>query len=109
MAFDESLAARIRLVLSKRKGLEEKKMFGGIAFMINGNVCCGVLKDDLLLRLAPEETEQAVSEPHVRPFAMGGRTMKGWIMIAPDGVKTDEKLSAWVRRGAGFASSLPKK
>ena len=70
---------------------------------------CGVLKDDLLLRLAPEETEQAVSEPHVRPFAMGGRAMKGWNMIAPDGVKTDEKLSAWVRRGASFASSLPKK
>src|SRR5712691_3607415 len=81
MAFDERLAERIRGSLGRRKGLAEKKMFGGIAFLLNGNMCIGVHKTELIVRLAPEETAAALTQAHTRRFDLTGRPMKGWILI----------------------------
>ncbi len=110
MPFDEKLAARIRKQLGKKKGLVEKRMFGGVAFMLNGNMCVGIHKDELIVRLAPEETEQALTQRHTRIFDLsGGRTMKGWILVQPKGLATDAALGKWVTVGVKFAASLPAK
>ncbi|OLB30129.1 MAG: RNA methyltransferase [Gemmatimonadetes bacterium] len=109
MAFDERLAERIRGSLGKRKGLVEKKMFGGVAFLLNGNMCVGVHKSDLLVRLAPDETDGALSQPHTRRFDLTGRPMQGWILVEPAGLKTDAKLGKWVQVATKYASSLPAK
>lgn len=109
MAYDEALAARVRSMLGGRKGLSEKRMFGGLAFLVNGNMCCGVHGDELILRLAPEQAEEALREPHVRVFDMTGRPMKGWVLVGSTAVETDAALSSWVGRGASFAASLPAK
>ena len=110
MPFDEKLAARIRKQLGKKKGLVEKRMFGGVAFMLNGNMCVGIHKDELIVRLAPEDTEQALTQKHTRIFDLsGGRTMKGWILVQPKGIATDAALGKWVTVGVKFAASLPAK
>ena len=106
MAFDEQLAARIRKRLGKRAGLTEKQMFGGVAFLVNGNMCVGVHKDELIVRLAAEETAQALREKHTRVFDLsGGRTMKGWILVQPKGLATDAALGKWVTVGVKFAAA----
>jgi TfoX/Sxy family transcriptional regulator of competence genes len=109
MAYDEKLAERTRKALARRKTLTEKKMFGGIAFMLRGNMCCGVLNNDLILRLRPQQAEKALKKPHTRPFDFTGRPMKGFIVVADRGHKSDEALRKWVRQAADFASSLPAK
>src|SRR5436189_5098968 len=98
MAFDESLAARIRGLLARRKGIEEKKMFGGIGFLLNGNMLVGVWKDSLIVRLGPEQGDEALKEPHVSEFNITGRSMKGWVLVAREGVEDDEQLNAWIQR-----------
>jgi TfoX N-terminal domain len=109
MAYDEALAARIRDILGGAEGVAERKMFGGIAFLINGNMACGVNRDDMIVRLEPEQTDAALAEPHVRLFDMTGRPMKGWVVVGPAGVADDADLRSWVGRGADFARSLPAK
>src|SRR5262249_17774941 len=110
MAFDENLAARIRKSLGKRKGVVEKKMFGGVGFLVNGNMACGVMKDEMLVRTEPDETAALVKRPHARYFEMGGRqSQKGWILVGPKGVATDADLAKWIDVGAKYASSLPRK
>jgi|SRR5262245_3299462 len=109
MAFDERLAERIRGALGRRKGIAEKKMFGGIAFLLNGNMCVGVHGSELIVRLAPEDTDGALAKPHTRIFDLTGRPMKGWILVEPAGVKTDANLGKWVETAAKFAGALPKK
>jgi TfoX/Sxy family transcriptional regulator of competence genes len=109
MAFDERLAERIRKRLGKRKELAEKKMFGGIAFLINGNMCVGVHKQDLIVRLAPEETQKALVEPHTRVFDLSGRPMKGWILVESSGLQDEKALGKWVSISVDYAMSLPKK
>ncbi len=109
MAFDEQLAARIRAHLGKRSGLTEKKMFGGISFLVKGNMCCGVHRDALIVRLDPTETDQALTEPHTRVFDITGRPMKGWILVEPKGLATAAQLGKWVDRAAKYAGSLPAK
>jgi hypothetical protein len=109
MAFDEQLAARARRALGKRSGLIEKKMFGGIAFLLSGNMCCGVHKNSLIARISPDETESALTEPYARLFDITGRPMKGWIMVDAKGLTSDAVLKAWVDRSVQFARSLPKK
>ena len=109
MAFDEKLAARIRTHLGKPAGLVEKKMFGGIAFLLNGNMCCGVHRDALIVRLDPAETARALSEPQTRVFDLTGRPMKGWILVDPKGLATDARLGKWVDRARKYAGSLPAK
>ncbi|PYO43179.1 MAG: RNA methyltransferase [Gemmatimonadetes bacterium] len=109
MAFDEKLAGRIRKRLGRRAGLTEKQMFGGIAFLLNGNMCCGVHGEEMIVRLAPKETEDALSDSHTRPFDLTGRPMKGWILVKPKGLTTDAALGKWVGVATKYAGSLPAK
>jgi hypothetical protein len=109
VAFDEVLADRVRAALGGRDGLTEKKMFGGIAFMLAGNMAAGVAGDDLIVRLDPESYESALDEPGARAFDMTGRPMTGWLLVSPDVTADDAGLRAWVDCGAAFASSLPPK
>lgn len=109
MAYSEELAARIRKTLARRQGVAEKKMFGGITFMLRRHMCCGVVNDDLVLRLGPEQGEKALKKPHARECDFTGRPMKGMVMVAPNGYKTDGALRKWVEQAADFASSLPAK
>jgi TfoX N-terminal domain len=109
MAFDEELAARIRKRLGKRAGLTEKKMFGGLAFLLRGNMCCGVSGQGLIVRLDPAQTEKALGEPHTRVFDLTGRAMKGWILVGQQGLATDTALGKWVGIALDYASSLPAK
>lgn len=109
MAFDDTLAQRIRKRLGKRAGLTEKKMFGGIGFMLGGNMACGVHGRDMIVRVDPEETEKALTKPHTRRFDLTGRPMKGWILVEPEGLATDAELGKWVDVGAKYAESLPAK
>jgi TfoX N-terminal domain len=110
MAFDEELADRVRGVLASA-GMRpiEKKMFGGLSFLIGGNMCCGVLGADLLARVGPDAAGGALAEPATRPFEMGRRVSQGWVVVAPDGIATDQDLSAWVDRALAYATSLPPK
>ena len=109
MAFNEALAERIRKGLTRRKNIAEKKMFGGIGFLLNGNILVGVWKDSLIVRLGPDDGDQALKETHVREFDITGRAMKGWVLVGPEGVEADEELSGWVRRAVKFVGTLPAK
>jgi hypothetical protein len=109
MAFDETLAARIRMALARKKGIEEKKMFGGICFMLNGNMLVGDWKASLIVRLGDEQGEEALLEPHVKPFDITGKAMKGWVMVTPEGVKDEDQLKGWIGRATKFVSRLPAK
>jgi TfoX/Sxy family transcriptional regulator of competence genes len=109
MAYDTLLADRVRAALSLFSDLVEKKMFGGVGFMIRGNLACGVHGDDLIVRVGPEKYKQALARPHARPFDMTGRPMAGWVMVAPQGCQGEAELSNWVRQGVDFVRSLPAK
>jgi hypothetical protein len=108
MAYDETLAGRVRRLLKGKNGLTEKKMFGGVGFLINGNMCCGILKQDLILRLGREAAEVALREKHVRVFDITGKAMTGWVMVGPAGHRQDGALREWLRQAAAFAGQLPK-
>jgi TfoX/Sxy family transcriptional regulator of competence genes len=109
MAYDEQLADRVRDVLAPRPEVSERKMFGGIAFMLAGNMAVGVIGEDLMVRLDPADAEQALGEPNVRPMDFTGKPMKNMVYVDPAGTAGDEDLAAWVDAGADFASSLPPK
>jgi TfoX/Sxy family transcriptional regulator of competence genes len=109
MAYDEALADRIRELLSARADVAERKMFGGIAFMVAGNMACGVLGEDLIVRLDRDESEKALAEDGVRPFDFTGKPMKGIVFISPERTAADEALAEWVETGADYAASLPAK
>ena len=109
MAYDEGLAQRIREVLGEQPGLVEKKMFGGIGFMVRGNMACGVHRDALIVRVGPEGHEEAMARPHTKPFDITGRPMKGWVMVTSDGYEIDKALEDWIQQGVDFALSLPAK
>ena len=109
MAYDEKAAERLRKVFSRRKGLTEKKMFGGVAFMLHGNMCCGVNEDLLMLRVGPDNYDGALKEKHTRPMDFTGRPMKGYIYVEPGGYKSDADLKSWIDRAAKFVKTLPPK
>ena len=109
MAFDGDLAARIRERLDRRRGVEEKRMFGGVGFLLGGNVLVWVWKDSLVARLGPEEGAAALLEPHVRPFDITGTPMTGWVVVAPEGIGEDDQLADWIDRAAAFVETLPAK
>ncbi len=109
MAYDTRLAERIRKQLGQPEGLTEKKMFGGIAFLLNGNMCCGVHGQEMIVRIDPEETDRALRERHVRRFDLSGRPMKGWILIQPAGLADEDALARWIGTGRRYAASLPAK
>jgi hypothetical protein len=110
VAFDEQLAERVRAILGRRVDQDERRMFGGIAFLIGGNMCCGVNAEDLIVRLEPDQAAELLSsEPGTRPMDITGRPMRGWLFVAPDATAEDADLEAWVRRAEAFASGLPPK
>jgi TfoX/Sxy family transcriptional regulator of competence genes len=110
MAYDEDLANRIRELIATEAGVTEKQMFGGLAFLIGGNMSVSVSgRGGLLLRVDPAETEALVNKPFAAPFQMRGRPMDGWLRIEPEGVATKQQLRRWVARGVGYARSLPAK
>jgi hypothetical protein len=110
MSFDEHLAGRLREILADEDGLTEKRMFGGLAFLINGNMAVGASgQGGLLVRVAPPDTAALVTRPHASRFAMRGREMDGWLRVAPEGVGTKRQLEQWARTGITHARSLPPK
>jgi TfoX/Sxy family transcriptional regulator of competence genes len=109
MPFDENLASRIRAALGQLSGLEEKKMFGGIGFLINGNMACGVHKNNLIVRVGVAKYEEALSRLHTRVFDMTGRPMAGWVLVELEGCEAEDDLKNWVEQGLVFARSLPSK
>ncbi len=110
MAYSEEFADRIRDLVFQRSGVVEKKMFGGIAWMIDGNMAVGLTGDDgLMIRLEPDEVEASLGRPHVGPMEMTGRRMKGFVVVSPDGTADDADLAEWIDAGASFAESLPAK
>ncbi|MBW2495345.1 MAG: TfoX/Sxy family protein [Deltaproteobacteria bacterium] len=109
MPYDEGLAERIRDHFEGRRDTSEKKMFGGLCVLINGNMCCGIVKDELMLRVGPEGYEDALAQPHAREMDFTGRALKGMIYVGHEGFAEDEDLTAWLDRAEAFAKSLPKK
>ena len=109
MAYNEQLAERIGEILEGRPEVSERKMFGGLAFMVNGNMCCGIVRDELMVRVGPDGHDEALAQPHAKPMDFTGRPMKGMVYVEPDGVRGDADLKAWVERGYAFAGSLPPK
>ena len=109
MAFSEELAERIRHLLARRRHVEEKKMFGGIGFLLNGNLLVGVWKNSLCVRLGPEQAEEALPEPHVREFDITGRPMKGWVLVRPEGIEDDDQLKDWIKQAVKFVGKMPGK
>ena len=109
MAFSEELAQRIRDVIATRDGVTERKMFGGIAWMINGNMACGAMGVSLLVRLDRNDSDRILAEPHVGLMRMGERTMRGFFTVDAAGIAGDDQLASWVDAGATYAASLPPK
>ncbi len=109
MAFDEELARRMRVLLEGRPGLEEKRMFGGVGFLVFGNMACGVHKDGLIVRVGPGRSQEALAHTGTKPFDMTGKPMEGWVTVSRGGFDTEQSLRDWVEWGVAFAEGLPKK
>lgn len=109
MAYDEGLAERIRGVLDEQSGLSEKRMFGGVAFLVRGHMSVGIVGDKLMVRLGPEAHDCMMREPHARAMDFTGKPMKGFVYVEPSGYESDADLRRWVDRGVSYAISLPEK
>ena len=107
MAYNEELADRVRVVLADRTDVEEKKMFGGLTFMVAGQMCCGVLKDDLVVRIEPGEFDTLVGQPRVRPFDFSGRPMQGMVYVENGALADPKVLQTWVQRGTDYVTAHP--
>jgi TfoX/Sxy family transcriptional regulator of competence genes len=108
MAYNEALAARVRPLLGDDLSVEEKKMFGGLTFMVNGQMCCGVLKDDLIVKMDPTAYDEALAQPGARPFDFSGRAMPGMVYVANSSLGQDKTLAQWVQRGVEYVVTHPK-
>ena len=109
MAYDEGLAQRVREMLEEEPGYNEKKMFGGICFLLHGNMSCGIIGEELIVRVGPVAYQESLQRPNVREFDFTGRPMKGWVTVACEGHEADEDLNAWLDKGMEYALSLPGK
>ncbi len=109
MAYDGVLAARMREMLKDISDLQEKKMFGGVGFLIGGNMACGVNANDLIVRVGPERHQAALAQPHTRVFDFSGKPMSGWVVVDPAGGMSEDELRQWLLQGVDFARSLPPK
>ena len=109
MPYNRVIDERIRKIVGRWKNMNAKKMFGGVCYLLNGNMVCGVYKDFLILRLGEEKSKDAFEQPYTRPFDITGRPMKGWVMVEPEGIETDDSLSAWLEKARSFALTLPPK
>ena len=109
MAYNEQLAKRLSKLIARRRDMHQQKMFGGLGFLLRGNMCFGIWKDSLILRLGQPQAGKALAQKHVRPFDITGRPMSGWVMVDPDGMKTDASLKKWVGLAIDFVLTLPRK
>jgi TfoX/Sxy family transcriptional regulator of competence genes len=109
MAYNEELAERVLDILRDQPAMEAKKMFGGVGYLVHGNMACGVNEDMLVVRVGPEAYEQRMEQPNTRPFDITGRPMKGWLMVEPAGFSNQSDLESWVKTGLDFALTLPAK
>jgi TfoX/Sxy family transcriptional regulator of competence genes len=109
VAYSERLASRVREILAEGGDVDERKMFGGLALMVNGHMCCGITGDDLMLRLGPDRTEKALEKPHVRPMDFTGRPMKGYVYVATAGLRTETQLRRWLQLARDYIDTLPPK
>ena len=109
MPYDERLAERVLDILGAEPSLVQKRMFGGVALMLQGNLACGVLRGDLIVRVPKDEYESALARPHVREMDFTGRPMRGWVVVGPEATNDDASLQAWVSAGAAYALTLPPK
>ena len=109
MAYDEGLAQRVREILRDCLGYEEKKMFGGIGFLLQGNMACGVIREDLIVRVGAENYSEALLKPNVELFDMTGRAMTGWVIVKEPGYRKDSNLEDWVNQGVSYSLTLPPK
>ena len=109
MPYNKDLEARIQKIVSSWKNTDSKKMFGGICHLLNGNMFCGVYKDFLILRLGEEKAAETLKRPHVKPFDITGRPMKGWVMVDEQGFAGDEELKEWLEKAKGFVKTLGSK
>jgi len=109
MAFDEGLAERLRDIYDSAGGASEKRMFGGLAFMVDGHMSCGVVNDTLMARVGPKQYRDALGRPHAREMDFTGKPLKGFVYVAPEGIESDEALESWVRMSLEFVRSLPPK
>jgi hypothetical protein len=105
--YNEELAERVRLILADRTDVVEKKMFGGLTFMVAGQMCCGVLRNDLVVRIEPGEFDGLIAQPHVRPFDFSGRPMQGMVYVESGALVDPEVLQTWVRRGTDYVTAHP--
>jgi TfoX/Sxy family transcriptional regulator of competence genes len=109
MAYDLLLQRRIQRAVTDREDISEKQMFGGVAFLLDGKMFCGIVKDDLMVRVGPERHEKALGEPNVRPMDFSGRPMKGYVYVGPAGSKTEKMVERWVKRGLEFVATIEGK
>ncbi len=109
MAYDEELASRIRVALAHREAVTEKKMFGGLTFMVADRMCCGVLQDNLVLRVSSQDHDEALSHPHARPMDFTGQPMRGFVYISPEGYQQEEDLQMWLARALAYVDTAPPK
>jgi TfoX/Sxy family transcriptional regulator of competence genes len=108
VVYNEALASRVRTVLAAQSDVEEKRMFGGVSFMVRGQMCCGVLKDDLVLRVGGEQFDDALAQADVRPFDFTGRPSTGMVYVAASGLSSDQALRTWLQRGLDYVHAHPK-
>jgi TfoX/Sxy family transcriptional regulator of competence genes len=109
MAYDEGLAHLVREIMAEMEGFDEKKMFGGLCFLLHGNMACGILHNDLIVRVGPDHYEDFLKLPNIRKFDITGRPMKGWIVVSGDGCASEDDIMGWVKKGIDFSLSLPPK
>jgi TfoX/Sxy family transcriptional regulator of competence genes len=107
MAYDEKLAARVGRLLGGNPGYSERRMFGGVCFLLNGNMCAGVLNEELIVRVAADDYPAALARPHARAFDFTGRPMKGFVVVGPSGCRTARQLAGWLGLGIDIAGKLP--
>ena len=109
MPYDEGLAQRIREAFEERSDISEKRMFGGIVFLLHGNMCCGVVRSELMVRVGPDGYDDALTQPHAREMDFTGKPMRGMIYLSAEGIEADADLEQWLARGVAFSSALPAK
>ncbi len=107
MSYDDKLAMRVRKALAAREDVIEKNMFGGLCFMVNGHMCCGLTKSDFMVRVGPARYDDALAQPHARPMDFTGRPLKGMVYVAAEGLRTEAALARWIRRGLAFVDEAP--
>ena len=109
MAYDQGLAQRLRDILGEQRGVTEKKMFGGLCFLLDGKMCCGIVKDELMVRVGAQQHQDALKKPAARPMDFTGRPMKGFVFVGQDGFDSDQQLGGWVELGVSAARALKEK